>query len=214
MTAFWRLTRILAATLASASALWLLARASAAPLSYHDAAMALLRLSWSARPERIEVCRALSADEMARRGEHMRQRFECEGRFAMYDLHVAIDDRVVLETIVHGSGWRHDRPLYVLCDFEVTGGAHRVRVSFTRREHTIGDSLLQGLAPSLGPDTGLFAGRAERERVERVRRARAAIPARLLLDTSLALTRGRVTVVTFDSDRRALGVMTRADASQ
>lgn len=210
MTAFWRLTRIVAAILASTGALVLLTRASAAPVSYHDAASARVRLSWSARPERIEVCRALSAEEISRRGEHMRQRFECDGRFAAYDLHVAIDDRIVLETVVRGSGWRHDRPLYVLRDFEVAGGMHRLRVSFGRREQAIGDSLTQvSDAPALGPDTGIFAGRAERERVERVRRARAAIPSRLLLDTSLVLTDGRVTLVTFDVDRRTLGLISR-----
>ncbi|MGH7693998.1 MAG: hypothetical protein ACRENH_03410 [Gemmatimonadaceae bacterium] len=207
-----RLTRAVVATLASAVALFVLARTSALPLGYHNEDAAGLRLSWSARPERIEVCRTLSAEEIARRGEHMRQRFECEGRFAAYDLRVEIDDRVLDETIVRGSGWRHDRPLYVLRDFTIAGGLHRVRVFFSRREQSAGDSLSLAQGPALGPDTGIFAGHAERERIERMRRARAAIPARLVLDTALALTTGRVTVVTFDVDRKSLAVITGADS--
>lgn len=202
-----RLTRWLIAWLASAGALFVMTRASATPLAYHDSGTTRLRLSWSARPERIEVCRVLSAEEVAQLEEHMRQRLQCEGRFAAYSLRVEMDGRVLDETTVRGSGLRHDRPLYLLRDFEVAGGVHHVRIAFTRRERPLGDTL--SLAPSRAADadTGIFAGRAERERVERERRVRAAIPARLVLDTSLTFVAGRVRIVTFDADSRALVVL-------
>ena len=50
----------------TALALALLARVSAAPLPFHEGTTARLRLSWSARPERIEVCRTLSVEHARR----------------------------------------------------------------------------------------------------------------------------------------------------
>jgi hypothetical protein len=160
-----RLTRIAAATGATAVALAAIAWASTAPLPYHDEASARLRLSWSARPERIEVCRALSAAELAEREEHMRQRVECDGRFATYALRVEADGRVLDETVVRGSGLRHDRPLYVLRDFDLPRGVHRVRIAFRRRERVDDHAIEIASAPSSASDTGIFAGRGEREEV-------------------------------------------------
>lgn len=199
-----RLTRLAAAGVVSAAGLALMARASSAPLPYHGDGTARLRLSWSARPERIEVCRALSAEELAEREEHMRQRVECNGRFATYTLQVEADGRVLGTAVVRGAGLRHDRPLYLLRDFAIEPGEHRVRVTFARREHTDGDSAAVAAVGRVDADTGIFAGRAQREMVERARRVRAAIPARLVLDTTLAFVPNRVTIVTFDPDRRTL----------
>lgn len=196
--------RTVVAVVASAVALLLLARASAFPMPYHHAAIARLRLSWSAHPERIEVCRTLSAEELAQRPEHMRQRVECDGRFATYTLRVEADGRVLAESIVRGGGLRHDRPIHLLRDHDLPAGAHRIRISFTRRERTDGDTTDVAVATPAAADTGIFAGRAERERAERARRQRAAIPAMLLLDTIVVLSPRSVTVVTFDNDRRVL----------
>jgi hypothetical protein len=187
--------------------LFALARASAAPLAYNNNDMARLRLSWSARPERIEVCRALTAEEIARLGEHMRQRVECIGNFASYDLRVEVNGRILDEAIARGSGFRHDRPLYVLRDFNIASGSHHVRVTFTRREQAAGDTLAPAIDPTLSADTGIFAGRADRERVERQRRARAAIPARLALDTAIIMQPGHVVVVSFDVDQKSLRII-------
>lgn len=126
--------RWLIAAVVTGAAAALLARASAAPITFHGTDAARLRLSWSARPARIEVCRTVSAEELAKRPEHMRQRVECEGHFATYALRVEVDGRPADEAIVHGGGLRHDRPIYLLREFGVPRGAHRIRVSFTRRE--------------------------------------------------------------------------------
>jgi hypothetical protein len=209
-----RLTRIATATAASAVALVLLAWASAMPLPYRDPAGARLRLSWSARPERIEGCHEVSREELEREEEHMRQRIVCEGRFATYALRVEADGRLLEETVVRGSGLRHDRPLHVLRDFAIASGTHRVRVLFLRRERTDGDTAAIANGRETKPDTGIFEGRAERERVERGRRARAAIPARLLLDTLTTFVPGRAIVVTFDANRRALELLDHGPASR
>lgn len=193
-----------AAVVASAIGLVGLARLSAAPLALHDAHGARLRLSWSARPERIETCRTLSAAELAQREEHMRQRVDCEGRSATYLLRVDVDGRPVSAGVVRGAGLRHDRPMYLLRELDVAPGSHRLRVSFLRRERTDGDAAAFATIAAVGPDTGLFAGRAQREAVEHARRARAAIPARLELDTTLTFVAGGVALVTFDAERRTL----------
>lgn len=202
---FWRA----AAAVASAASLVLLARASAAPMPYHDAGAALLRLSWSARPERIETCRTLSAEELEREEEHMRQRVECEGTFASYTLRVEADQRVMSESVVRGAGLRHDRPIYLLRELPVPGGAHRVRISFARRERPRDRSADESTQGRSEPDTGIFAGRAEREEVERTRRRRAAIPSLLVLDTTLVFAPDRVVLITLDAERRTLEVLAR-----
>ena len=204
-----RLFRRAAAAVASAASLVLLARASAAPVPYHDAGTALLRLSWSARPERIETCRTLSAEELEREEEHMRQRVECEGTFASYTLRVEADQRVMSESVVRGAGLRHDRPIYLLRELPVASGAHRVRVSFARREQPRDRSAAESTQGRSEPDTGIFAGRAEREEVERTRRRRAAIPSLLVLDTTLVFAPDRVVLITLDAERRTLEVLAR-----
>jgi hypothetical protein len=189
------------------AALLSLARASAVPLSPSSAARARLRLSWSARPERIEVCRALSREELERHEEHMRQNVECDGRFATYALRVDADDQTLHESVVRGAGLRHDRPIYLLRDIDVDPGVRRIRVSFVRREKTDNDAAAFARVASPSADTGLFAGRAQREAVERARRARAAIPPTLVLDTTLAFAPGRVVIVTLDAERGALRLL-------
>lgn len=182
----------------------LLAYQSAVPLAFHSSSAARLRLSWSARPERIEVCRAVSAEEQAKREEHMRQRVVCDGGFATYLLRIEIDSQLVGESVVRGAGLRHDRPLYLLRDYAVPQGPHRVRVTLTRREKSDGDTATLVTAIVPGADTGLYAGRAQRETSERARRVRAAIPPSLVLDTALVFVPRRVVLVTLNAARRAL----------
>lgn len=210
MTRAATLARGLVAGVATAAALVGMARASAVSVTYHRADSARLRLSWSARPERIEVCRALSAEELASREEHMRERLQCDGRSATYALSVESDGRRVGDAIVRGAGLRHDRSLYLLRDFEISPGTHRVRVTFTRREKTDDDAEAFAPAVSDAGDSGIFAGRAEREAEEHARRARSAIPPRLVLDTTVTLAPRRVAIVTFDPERRVLSLLGEA----
>lgn len=197
----WRLVLAGGATVAGLAAL---AYASAVPLPYHQADSASLRLSWSARPERIEVCRTLSAEELAELAEHMRQRVSCEGVSATYTLRIDVDGHTIGESIVRGAGLRNDRPLYLLRDYPVPPGRHRFRVSLTRREKTDDDAAAFAKAVVPDVDTGLYAGRSQREATEHARGARAAIPPTLVLDTVFTLTPRRVALVTFNANKRTL----------
>ena len=199
-----RLPQLITVGVVTAAGLGILAYASAMPVAYHNAETARLRLSWSARPERIEVCRQLSDSEQAEREEHMRQRVECVGNFATYALTVEVDGRAIGESVLQGAGLRHDRPLYLLRDFPVPAGEHRVLVRLVRRETTDNDAAAFAPAIVSEADTGIYAGRAQREATERGRRARAAIPATLVLDTVVAFAPRQVALVIFNTERRML----------
>lgn len=200
-----RPVRWLVTAAATVVVLWLVARMSTVALPWHTADAARVRLSWSARPERIESCRALTAEEIEKEPPHMRRRVECTGTFATYLLHVASDGRVIDERLVKGAGIRNDRPMYLLADYDLMAGEHRIRVMFTRREKTDEDSAAIALhATRTGADSGIFTGRAEREDEERARRRHAAVPAAMELDTLLTLAPGQVRLITFDAESRRL----------
>lgn len=199
--------RWLLASIVTVVSLAAMARISAARVRMDDSDSARLRLSWSARPERIETCRVLSKKELEETEEHMRQRVECEGKFATYALDVFVDGRLVHRSVVRGAGLRHDRPIYLLREIPVPSGIHRIRVSFNRREKTDNDAAAFEKEASSERDTGLFAGRAQREAVEHARRARAAIPAQLTLDRSLSFEKGKVVIVTFGAERGSLELL-------
>jgi hypothetical protein len=191
-----------------------IAAGSGAPVRFHAADAARLRLSWSARPERIEQCRTLSEEELALRPEHMRQRVECEGGFATYALEVAVDGQRAEAAVITGGGARNDRPIHDLRDLEVPPGEHRVRIALTRREaDASGDEddddhdADEGDESGEEDDAGISTDRAERERAERTRRQRTALPAAVVLDTSLMMEAGRVVVVTFDAGERSFVVV-------
>ena len=200
-------TRWILTAIVTALSLGAMALLSAAPVRNEDSDSARLRLSWSARPERIETCRVLSKKELEETEEHMRQRVECEGKFATYALNVFVDEKLVHESVVRGAGFRNDRPIYLLREISVPPGNHRIRVSFNRREKTDNDAAAFEEEAASEQDSGLFAGRAQREAVEHERRARAAIPAQLTLDRSLLFRSGRVVIVTFASERASLELL-------
>ena len=207
-----RFARMAVAVITTAAALFALSWASAAPVPWHVDGGARLRLSWSARPERIETCRTRSAEELAKMPAHMRQQSECEGHAASYLLRVLVDSQLVGESPVLGAGLRHDRPILLLREYPVPAGAHRVRVTFVRRETTDDDAAAYAPAAERGADTGLYAGRAAREASEHERRARAAVPAQMALDTVMTFAPRRVALVTFDAAVRRLEVRGAATA--
>ena len=208
--------RSIATIVVSAAAGLGIVAGSGAAVPFHPEHAARLRLSWSARPERIERCRTLSDEELALRPEHMRQRMECDGVFATYTLEIALDGRRVESAVIIGGGVRNDRPIHDLRDLDVSPGAHRVRVSLTRREAEASggsddDQDDDDDGESRDDDeSGISTDRGERERAERTRRQRAALPASVVLDTSMVLEPGRVAVITFDAGRRAFTVVPAA----
>ncbi|WKW13147.1 hypothetical protein Strain138_002462 [Pseudogemmatithrix spongiicola] len=113
---------------------WLLAKSSAADVRWHGADAAVVRLSWVARPERIEQCRDLTPEELATRPAHMRQARECSGASATYRLSLAVDGASHEDRVLRGGGLRNDRAIFVLDEFPVSPGQRRVVIRFARVE--------------------------------------------------------------------------------
>lgn len=175
---------------------------------------AVVRMAWSARPERIERCRRLSDGEMARLPVHMRQRLECEGTTARYRLEARRDGVLIDSATVRGGGLRHDRELYVSRELLIPPGASRITVQFVRIDSPTAAGVIGGTdgpddeprarsTPDAlqRPDTTrgpLLADRSVREDDERRRRRAEAIPAVLSLDTVVTLASRSVILVTYD----------------
>ena len=130
------LPRLAVVVAASAAALVALRAASFVPMTDARGESAWVRLSWSARPERIEQCRRLSDAELEKRPAHMRLRLECEGRFARYLLQLTVDGTAALADTVQGDGLRHDRPMHVLREHPLPPGARRIQASLVRLDST------------------------------------------------------------------------------
>lgn len=204
------LSRAAGAALAAAGAL-ALAWASTAPLRAARTPDALVRLSWGARPERIERCRAQSDEELAKLLPQMRQRVVCEGTTARYRLEVRRDGALVASAVVRGGGLRHDRELYVFREIPVPAGRSALAVRFARLDSVPAEGdqgrarpdpgdTLRGL---IGPD------RARREADERLRRRAEAVPSTLALDTTVTLGAREALLVTYDPDARRLRLVRR-----
>ena len=160
---------------------------SRAPYVTGQGADALLRLSWSGRPQRIERCRELSDAELAERPAHMRRRLECEGRPARYVVRVAVDGRTASLDTVTGGGLRGDRAIHMLRELRVEPGSRAIAVEM-RRVETIEDESDhedeggpaddgpgdEDEAPDSGP-----RDRAVREREERSRERQEALVGRM-----------------------------------
>ncbi len=183
--------------------------ASSAPLSPYRR-QAVLRLAWTARPERIEDCRQQSDQELAKLPAHMRQSVACEGTSASYRLEVRWNERVILQQTVRGGGLRHDRPLYLFRNIDLPPGDAAIRVVFQRVEPVT--SPADRYRPPRGSDeerqtATMGEDRRRREREERTRGREEAIPPSLLLEQYLHLESRKVILVTYDAERRTLTVV-------
>lgn len=192
--------RLLAATVAVAAAV-ALRELSIAPLAGAPADRAILRLSWSARPERVERCRRLDDEELAKRPAHMQLRYECEGHFTRYILDVRVGTRVVANDTLRGGGFRNDRPIHVFEEYAVAPGTHRITISIARID-SIAPPPLGDEALSAPPSAGAVrtSERDAREAAERARRAEEALPPRVVLDSTVTLAPRRVLVVTYEPE--------------
>jgi hypothetical protein len=156
--------------------------ASNVPLPSHPTSDALLRLAWSARPERVEDCRQRSDAELAQLPQHMRQAVVCEGTTAEYRLQVRVGGTLAVDRVVHGGGLRHDRRLYVLEEVPVPPGEDFVEVRFDR----------------LGPG-GSSAAQAS-ERAARVE----SVPPHLSFEQHVVFSPRQVVLVTYAAETQRL----------
>jgi hypothetical protein len=186
-----RLGRGVTATVVTGVALWGLARLSEVPYAAGGGQGAELRLSWRMRREAEQTCRRLTAEELARLPQHMREEEVCERRVPPYRLRVTVADSLLDERLVVAAGARADRPLAVFAQFAIPPGTHPLRIEFTRESDVAADSTAlhrsPGDAPThLPPPPG---------------------PHRLVLDTVLTFPASRVLVVTYDDERQQLRVV-------
>lgn len=163
--------------------------ASTPPITVHESNDAVLRLAWSARPERVEECRERSEEELAKLPQHMQQRVICEGGSAQYRLTVRRDGTVVSEQVLRGGGLRQDRRLYVFHEIPLRSGEATIDVRFDRLEPD---------APGAGTkeDRDVHGGGAG-PRGETV-------PAHLALEQRLHFDPREVVLVTYSPERRVL----------
>jgi hypothetical protein len=202
-----------AATIAALAVTAALLATSRAEYATGRGAEAVLRLSWSGRPERIERCRRLTEEEVAERPAHMRQQLECEGTSARYAVQVRTEGRVAALDTVTGGGLRGDRPIHFLGEYRLQPGARAISVEVARLDSAAAD-VEQADDEEDQEDAeaqeGVELDRAVREREERRRQRQEALPARLALDTTLTLEPGEVVLVTYDRGRRRLVAVGRA----
>jgi hypothetical protein len=200
-----RTLRRLAALLLGGLALAALVGLSRAPYRIADGTEALLRLSWSGRPERVERCRELTDQELANVPAHMRQRVQCEGHPARYVVRVTRNAKPLSIDTVTGGGLRGDRSIHMLREYRLPAGAHTLAVEIARLDTVRADS---------DDDEHEDRGRTEhdegrldrdsRERDERRRQRQERLPARLALDTTVRLAPGAVLLVSYDPVERRL----------
>ena len=203
------------ALLVAAAALALLVALSRAPWP-RGSEHALLRLSWSGRPERIERCRELSDAELEKLPAHMRLREECVGRSASYLVRVWVGDSLLSQDTVSGGGLRGDRAIYMLREYPVAPGRHRVAVEVARRDSVEEepeepeDDEESEDDDEVSEDTSTVPlDRARREQQEHRRERLERLPPSLRLDTALQLAPGEAVVVSYDPIGRRLLALSR-----
>jgi hypothetical protein len=155
---------------------WGLAASSAIPVAWHASDAAMLRLSWVARPERIDECRILSDAELADRPAHMRQARECRGASATYRMRLSVDGEVTAVDIHEGGGLRKDRAIFVLDEYALSPGRRHIVVQFSRVE------------PSVAPMDSASIGRG-------------AVARELRLDTTVTIAASTVALVSLVDGR-------------
>ncbi|HKU63034.1 MAG TPA: hypothetical protein VJQ44_17665 [Gemmatimonadales bacterium] len=205
--------RRIAALLVLAAALALLVALSRAPWPRRSD-HALLRLSWSGRPERIERCRELSDAELEELPAHMRLREECEGHSARYRVRVWVGDSLLSQDTVTGGGLRGDRAIYMLREYRVTPGRYTVGVEVARTDRVAEEPSEAEAEPESDDTASVPLDRARRERQEHLRERLERLPPSLRLDTTLRVARGDVVVVSYDPIRRRLVAMSGSEVGE
>ena len=196
--------RIAGAAVAMAGAVGVV-HGSHVPVSLDTGSDAVLRVAWSARPERVETCRTLSDSALDALPEHMRQRTVCAGASARYHLEVRRDERVIATAELRGGGLRGDRQLYVFRELAIPSGTSDIAVRLVRLDSTVSPDATDAEAEDRQDDAGR---RSTRERpdadVSRSRRLADMVPARLELRERVTLAPREVLLVTYDSESRRL----------
>lgn len=165
--------------------------------------VALLRLDWRARGERVEECRPPTEEEIAERPPHMRPREICEGKVLPYALRVLVDDRVAVADTVRGAGAHGDRPLYVAREIAFAPGLHDLRVEFEKIGPDERGTKAEAGAGEEDDEDDEKNDDGEDEERETEESAGEATPS-MRLSGTFRLAPRQVLVVTYDPERREL----------
>lgn len=120
---------------------------------------AVLRVAFRLRPERVEVCRDRTPEELAGVPIHMRQLQVCVGQSVTYRLKVRRADDVLVDEVAHGGGLRRDRPIYVFREWLVPPGAAEVEVRLSREGGPPREQAPWGVEPLALEEQLVFASR-------------------------------------------------------
>ena len=131
-------TRMLAAVVVSAALMAAIGYTSRAPYQPRGSEQSLLRLSWRLRGEKLQTCRARTAEELASVPAHMRTPQVCVGHLVSYRLSVQVDGAAPDTVTFAPAGAKGDRPLLVLHDVPLAPGPHMITVDFTPLQHIEG----------------------------------------------------------------------------
>jgi hypothetical protein len=173
--------------------MWAVASGSTAPTAVHGSDHGVLRLAWSVRPERVEVCREQTPEELAKLPQHMRQPVLCEGSSAQYRLTVRYGGQTVVERDVRGGGLRRDRRVYVFHEVPLEPGEASIEVRFDRSD----------AGPSRTPFASSEQSPAEARGTPR-HIGGAAAPAQLSLEQRLRVRPREVILITYSPELRML----------
>lgn len=91
---------------------------------------AAIRLAVRTAAGRIEICRDVSAEELAKLPLHMRQPRICAEQPVAYRLTLSVDGAVAHDARAERRGLRSDRPLVIDELVAIQAGRHELRVSF------------------------------------------------------------------------------------
>jgi hypothetical protein len=129
-------SRAIGAVAVTIGTMLLLSWCASMPYSAGGATHGALRLSWRMRGGRVEQCRPRTEAELNALPVHMRTPQVCEGYAVSYDLVVQIDDEAAHTLRLNPRGAKGDRPIFVLENFPVSSGRHRVQVRLSPIERS------------------------------------------------------------------------------
>ena len=124
-------SRWAAVLIVSAAPVLLLGWLSRAPYDPPGSDVAVLRMSWRLRGERIEECRPRTQAELDALPVHMRTPEICEGHLVAYRLVVQVGNRPADSLVFVPQGAKGDRPVFVMHEVPLAEGPQRVSVSFS-----------------------------------------------------------------------------------
>lgn len=125
-------------------------------VTYHlpEVDQGLLRLAWRVSALGEETCRPITAEEIAQIPVHMRTDEICERLPAQWELSVTLDDEVLAQRMLEGTGARKDSPISLLEEWPLPPGTYDLDVRFRRMDVGEDDEDWLGITESIQVEAG------------------------------------------------------------